>query len=65
MNWDHILGRCREVADQAKARWEKLSDGEWRVVREKRDRLVAMMTQKSDVPTNEAKPHVKHFEDMH
>ena len=43
---------------------DTVSDDDWRVVREKRDRLVAKIKGKYGVSAKEAEHHVKHFEDM-
>jgi len=64
MDWNQIVGQWTEVGGKAKARWDKLSDEEWRVVREKRDRLVAKIKDKYGVSTKEAEHQVRHFEDM-
>jgi uncharacterized protein YjbJ (UPF0337 family) len=68
MDWNQIIGQWKEVGGKTKARWDKLSDEEWRVVREKRDRLVAKIKEKIKdkygVSTKEAEHQVRHFEDM-
>ncbi len=64
MDWNQIVDQWKEVGGKAKARWDKLSDEEWRVVREKRDRLVAKIKDKYGVSTKEAEHQVRHFEDM-
>ena len=64
MDWNQIVGQWKEVGGKAKARWDKLSDEEWRVIREKRDRLVAKIKDKYGVSTKEAEHQVRHFEDM-
>jgi uncharacterized protein YjbJ (UPF0337 family) len=64
MDWKQVIGQWKQVGGKAKARWDKLTDEEWRVVREKRDRLVAKIKDKYGVSTKEAEHHVRHFEDM-
>jgi uncharacterized protein YjbJ (UPF0337 family) len=64
MDWKQMVGQWNGVGGKAKAQWHKLSDEEWRVVREKRDRLVAKIKDKFGVSTKEADHQVKHFEDM-
>ncbi len=64
MDWNQIVGQWKEIGSKTKARWDIVSDEDWRVVREKRDRLVAKIKGKYGVSTKEAEHQVKHFEDM-
>ena len=65
MEWEQIVGRWRQLGGEAKTRWGKLTENDWRVVRESRARLIAKLRQRYGVSTKEAEQHVKHFEDMH